>query len=307
MSLYKLNFKIADNIIERYSQLLKDLPNRHHYDKYGYSDLKGYDVNDISNSLALMTAYRVSNTNIIDEYYELNKLDKSSPDFLINSIGIQSDFKESEVWKNSLMKETPESFLKFCIYIKKNESHRYWCLVFERLKIECDTSEEYDRIYSEVKNEKQRALQEIKEQNKKAIEIIKEEKEEIYEEKGDTHAKQSFFYSYKTDLLNFLVVSIFVLCLFNIIVRNIFFIFLLCFNVFMIISSWREKLFTTPIMKYNLIKDIVMSTVLLIGLLSYTIGFYATIFCLGLQIFDFIKHFITTHFREQSSTKPSSS
>ena len=66
MSLSKLNFSIADKVTDLYANHLQNIPNRHPYDKFGYSDMKGYDVIDIINSLALMAAYRVYVTSNID-------------------------------------------------------------------------------------------------------------------------------------------------------------------------------------------------------------------------------------------------
>ncbi len=326
MSLYKLNFTVADKIIDRYAQLLQDLPNLPLYDKYGYSDMGGYDVIDISNSLALMAAYRVRTTDLIDEKkledfkkmanedgvailqyfkhfipdnekYELNQLDKSSPDFLINSIKIKSDFHESDVWKKSLNTETPESFLEFCIQVKRNEPNRYWHIIFRRLNVECDTSEIYDRIYYEFKVESEKSLQKINNPVNRTSEITKDEKP-LIETKTIEHSANL----YKTDLMNLLFVGLFILCLFNILIRHIFFIFLLCFNVFLTIFSLRQKLFTTRIMKFNLAMNIVIVVVLLIGLLNPTMGQYATIFCLILQTFDLVRHFIIKHLLKTKST-----
>lgn len=323
MSLYKLNFSIADKIIDRYAHLLQDLPNQYLYDKYGYSDMGGYDVIDISNSLALMAAYRVSTTGRIDEKkledykrmanedgvailqyfshfipdnekYELNQLDKSSPDFLLNSIRIQSDFQESDLWKKSLSIETPESFLKFCIQVKENEPDRYWHIVFSRLKVECDTSEKYDRIYYEFKAEEEKTLQKNNKPVESSSEITKEEKPVLENKKVENPVNR-----YKTDLLNLLFVGLFILCLFNLLIRNIFFSLLLCFNMFLIIFSWKQKLYTTRFMKFKLTMNIVMVVVLLIGLLNPTMGLYATIFCLSLQTFDLIRHFVITHLLKQ--------
>lgn len=128
--------------------------------------------------------------------------------------------------------------------------------------------------------------------------VVIEEKEIALEEKVENSTN-----TYQTDLLNLLFIGIFVLSLYYVIVRNIFFVFLLCFNVFLIIFSLREKLYTTVIMKISLAKNIVLAVVLLIGLLNQTLGLYATVFCLGLQIIDFIRHFITAHLLEKSNHK----
>lgn len=327
MSLYKLNFSVADKIIDRYAQLLQDLPNRHLHDKYGYSDMSGYDVFDISNSLSLMAAFRVRTTDRIDEKkledfkkmanedgiailqyfshfipdnekYKLNQLDRSSPDFLINSIRFQSDFQESDLWKKSLNTETPDSFLKFCIQVKENEPDQYWHIVFRRLKVECDTSEKYDRIYYEFKVEEEKLLQKTNDPVESLPEIKKEEKPVLEDEKVESPSNR-----YKTDLLNLIFVGLFILCLFNRYFRNILFILLLCFNVFLIIFSWRQKLYTSRIMKFKLAMNVVMVIVLLIGLLNPTTSLYTTILCLGLQIFDLIRHFVITHLLKPISMK----
>lgn len=124
---------------------------------------------------------------------------------------------------------------------------------------------------------------------KEQKEVVKE-KEVLPEERVESSNN-----AYTTDLMNLIFIAIFVLSLYYLVVRNIFFAFLFCFNVFLIVFSWKEKLYTTLHMKINLAKNIVMAVVLLIGLLNQALGFYVTIFCLGLQMLESIRHFIKAH------------
>lgn len=114
--------------------------------------------------------------------------------------------------------------------------------------------------------------------------------------------KASIYDRYKTDLFNLFFVGVFALCFISVIVSRICFAFLLCINVFMIFYSWKEKLHTTGIMKFNLLKNIVIAIILLIGLFSPTYRLYVVVFCLALQAFDLIRHFINAHLRKKGST-----
>ena len=63
MSLTKINYSIADKVIDIYTELLGNLQ---HFEKYGYSAMRGHDIIDIINSLSLITAYRVHTAYHVD-------------------------------------------------------------------------------------------------------------------------------------------------------------------------------------------------------------------------------------------------
>ncbi|MBL7914576.1 MAG: hypothetical protein JNL49_05970 [Bacteroidia bacterium] len=124
---------------------------------------------------------------------------------------------------------------------------------------------------------------------------LKEEKQQFKLRKDDTQENKLYFYLEKVDLMNLIFIGLFIACFYNNIVRNVFFIFLLCFSIFLILFLLREKMYTTRIMLFNLSINIITVTVLLIGLLNSTLAFQATVFCFGIHIFHFIRQFITSH------------
>jgi hypothetical protein len=301
----RLNYFKANQIIEIYTALLGRVSEMHLYDKYSYEDMNGYDIIDIINSLSLMTAYQVFEISIIDdeklvefkkksseysatiflyfgqfispdEKIELDKIDKTDIDSLLNSAIFQSDFTESYAWKVAMEKENIEAFLDFCIEIKGNS--KYWQIVFQRLRLDCETNNEYDKIYFELKKEML--------------------KEDIKTESKNKITKPKFYNLYKTDLVNLLFVAIFFLCLYNLTIRYIVFIFFILFGLFttFITSNLlKEKQNYAGIMMYNLMMNIFMIIILSIGLFNQKNGYYVTIICLVMYGFELIRYFIKNH------------
>jgi hypothetical protein len=110
----------------------------------------------------------------------MDKLDKTSPDFVSNALRIQSDFQESDGWESVMNSETASSFLEFCIGIKGDAN--YWEKVFERLKLGWETDDGYEKINYEIKKE-QAKEKPIKERfaNKSDLQFTAQESKEIWD------------------------------------------------------------------------------------------------------------------------------
>ncbi len=292
------------------------------YDKYSYSDMQGYDIIDIVNALFLTTAYRVFKQNDIDEnkieefekyaeqdgiaFYSyfmhfvpdneklaLDKLDKSSSNYIHDALNLHSDFQDSEAWKLAGEMESAASFLNFCLQIKGEP--KYWEKVYKRLNLECETNDKYDNIYYEFRKEQPQYPPILLTSPKENIKIKKVKKEK-------KTSRPTIFSLYKTEILNLIFIAFFAFSIQVIFIRYIFFIFLLIFSVFLIIFSFREKLTTTKIAKFNLVKDILISIILLIGLIFQSIGVYSAIIGLALTIIEFVRSFIQKYISQKIST-----
>ncbi|MCE9540453.1 MAG: hypothetical protein K8R85_14730 [Bacteroidetes bacterium] len=319
MSLTKLNYSKADKVIDIYASLLESLPNLPLYDKYGYADMKGYDIIDILNSLRLITAYRVYITNTIDDktltefkkyasedggavfnYFnhfvpdnekaEMDKLDKHSPDFLINSIRIISDFQESDLYKVVMKNETSTSFLDFCIGIKGDS--KYWDKVFKRLSLDCETEAEYDKIYYEIKKEQNKGQT----KNSPTIDgVVDTDKKE----KTKEISTPSFYDKYSTVIFHLLIICILIWCIFNILARNIFFSLVILLYI-PLIYNFLKKNPPKNNAKFNFIINVFTLILVTIGFFNPIIGFYAIFFCILSQGIDLCKHLIITYLRARS-------
>ncbi len=118
-------------------------------------------------------------------------------------------------------------------------------------------------------------------------------------DKADT---SSFYSKYGTDIFSLIFISLFILCIYNTTGRNIVFILLLLFSLFLVIFSLRQKLYTTTVMKINLAKDIFMIIALTVGLANKETGLYVSILCLALYTIEFIRSFIVSHIIGKNST-----
>jgi hypothetical protein len=335
MGLNKINFSVAEKIIDRYIQLLENLPNQLPFDKYGYGAMGGYDLQDIANALCLMTAYRVKNAYNFDrinlekfkklaqedavarlQYFshfipdnekaELDKLDKLSPDFLRNSIIVQSDIREGEAWKNLMKNETTQSFLNYCIYIKERDINRYWHLVFQRLKIQCDDSKEYDRIYYEFNSEKDTSGNQVKEPDLKPK---PSRKQSVHPAVGSNISVKQIpnriiYDPIKTALFHLFFIGILLWSVSNITVRVISFWFIILFCLFLIAFSIKERLTKTMFQKYKLGMDVFIVIILVIGLWHPEIGFYAAIFTFSLQVIGLLELLFKKYFSANKASHP---
>lgn len=179
MSLKRLSYKTAEKIIEIYADLLmKD--NRTIYQKFGYSELQGYDIIDVDNALKLQLAYRVFNTDIFDEKANqefelyvnqnnnglwhfflhfvpdeivpsLDQLDPDDNESMLKSIQIEGDYQDSEQYKRFQTQENQHSFLQFCIAVG-NKDVDYWEKVYKRLNLVWDERDKKDPIYYCITN-----------------------------------------------------------------------------------------------------------------------------------------------------------
>lgn len=141
-------------------------------------------------------------------------------------------------------------------------------------------------LYLVTKKDKEKQLTSLSAKNDDNVTVLEQKSE----------AEPSSFYSkYGGDIFSLIFISLFVLCIYSTTSRNIVFTILLLFSLFLVIFSIRQKLYTTTIMKINLVKDAVMLIVLIIGLLSKQSGLYVSIICLVLYSIDFVKNFIVTH------------
>lgn len=163
MALNRISLKNAMEIVDLYSYLME---NNKGAQNNKYSEMKGYDVYDIDNSLKLLIAFRVNSSVSFDEnrmkelkdfaswaqngtyyfhlnfipdeiYNELSKYEYKSPDWIIASNRLLSDgdfiSKDFHELINKNL-ETMESFLDYCIKLHKKHSN-YWLLVYSRLNL----------------------------------------------------------------------------------------------------------------------------------------------------------------------------
>jgi len=171
-----MSYITADKIVDLYSGLLINIKNLRQYQKYGYSDLKGYDVIDIVNAMKLIIAYRFFNNEKIEDTNNYVSAASSAisafstqffPDEIAQKLKLidltddrqavldyfkltrDSDLLEMNKLLNP--QETPESFLKFCTFLGTTNTD-YWETVYSRLGITWETNNDRDRIYFIIKN-----------------------------------------------------------------------------------------------------------------------------------------------------------
>lgn len=170
----KISYNTANRIIDIYAALLMNLSKLGKYEKYAYSDLKGYDLIDISNALKLTAAFRLYNTYDLSDkkieefkkyaeedgsglmqfffhFYpdnvvsELKKLDPNNQMAILDSIKLTKD-SQTEIEELFNKEETPNSFLNYCISIGRSDPN-YWGKVYDRIGIEWETNDDKDLIY----------------------------------------------------------------------------------------------------------------------------------------------------------------
>jgi hypothetical protein len=192
----KMSYKTADKIISIYAELLMNLKKLSKYEKYAYSDLKGYDLIDISNAFKLTAAYRVFNaydlTNRkVDEFKkyaeedgsglmqfffhfypdnvanELKKLDPNDKMAMLSSIKLTSD-SQDELRSHFNKEETPDSFLDYCISIGRSDPN-YWGKVYKRIGITWETNDDKDPIYVLIRHNVNYQSKEVTEPNYEII------------------------------------------------------------------------------------------------------------------------------------------
>jgi len=180
MSLNQMGFNTANKIVSLYSSLLSNLENKNIHEKYGYSNLNGYDSVDISNALKLMIAYKFFHLQTNDSQ-KLHKLEEYitaaktslftfSEFFYPDDIALElnqfnatdsrlRDFREIELTNNSdnfemnkllYLQETPDEFFNYCTIIG-NDNPYFWENVYHRLGLTWETNDEKDRIYILIK------------------------------------------------------------------------------------------------------------------------------------------------------------
>jgi hypothetical protein len=170
----KMSYGTAHKIIDIYSELLMNLSKLEKYEKYAYSDLKGYDLIDISNALKLTAAFRLYNiyelndkeieklkwyaqedsSGLLQFFFhffpdnvasELKKLDHNNEMAILDSIKLTKD-SQSEIQQLFNKEETPDSFLNYCISVGRFDPN-YWGKIYERIGIRWETNDNKDLIY----------------------------------------------------------------------------------------------------------------------------------------------------------------
>jgi hypothetical protein len=180
MSLTSISYKEANKIIRLYSDILSNSLNLARLEKFRFSELKGYDIYDIDNSLKICSAFRTFKTSVFD-VNSVEKLKKDAsidggavmsffslfaPDYIVQQLKklnpddiyarseahkIEGNILESDLWKTFSKTESHGSFLDYCISIEKTDIE-YWEKVYSRLGITCDDRDEYDEIYFIILN-----------------------------------------------------------------------------------------------------------------------------------------------------------
>jgi hypothetical protein len=180
MPLAKMSYNTANKIFDLYCDKLVNLDKLGGYEKYGYSDLNGYDLIDISNAMKLLTAVRVFNTYTPDENKrcelkkyasqdgaglaafffhffpddvanKLKRIDPNDKKGIIEYAHLTANAMESEWYQLFNKEETPESFLNYCIHIGRSDPN-YWGKVYERIGISWETNDDKDPIYFLIMN-----------------------------------------------------------------------------------------------------------------------------------------------------------
>jgi hypothetical protein len=126
-------------------------------------------------------------------------------------------------------------------------------------------------------------------------------------EEKDKVQTLSFYSKYGAGISSLIFISLFILCIYNTVSRNIVFAILLLFSLFLVVFSLIQKLYTTATMKMNIVKDIVMIIALVVGLINKETGLYVSVICLALYLIDFIRNFVLTYIIQRSSTSVNSS
>lgn len=166
MSLNGMMLQEAQGIIDLFTKLLINRSGENRY-YFGYSELKGYDILDVENAVKLLTAYHCFITEELDKE-KLKELENNAindnaaimnfcsaliPDQILSQLN-QYNYKSSEYiakecelvnhLDNLKMlgeRETIDSFLQYCIRIKKNHSE-YWPKVYYRLGLVYNSEDE---------------------------------------------------------------------------------------------------------------------------------------------------------------------
>lgn len=176
MSLKKMSYKTATEIVDIYSSLLvKENPSFH---AYGFSELQGYTILDVDNALKVIVAYDIFNMKkeedlvrirqyskaaggavfsffskfvpdeVIPDIERLDQKDKSS---ILKFYDLVGNFEESPYYKAFSSQETHESFLNFCLNLQRSDEN-YWEKVYDRLSLVFDTKNTSDQIFIIVNN-----------------------------------------------------------------------------------------------------------------------------------------------------------
>lgn len=180
MSLKKMSYNTAQEIVDIYSNLLVNKGRFSDFSVWGYSDLKGYTIFDVDNALKVIIAYSVFNLRDNDEnglaklkgycshastatlaffdsfvpdeiIPEIEKLDPSDKTSVIKFIDLKGYFEDNELYKIYKHKETHESFLNYCLYITKKDKD-YWEKIYERLELVWDAKDHTDPVTIIVNN-----------------------------------------------------------------------------------------------------------------------------------------------------------
>lgn len=180
MSLKKMSYNTAQKIVDIYSNLLVNKGKFSDFAVWGYSDLKGYTIFDVDNALKIIIAYSAFNLREDDrgglaklkEYCshastatfaffeafvpdeiipDIEKLDPSDKTSIIKFIDLKGYFEDNELYKIYKHKETHESFLNFCLLIKKRDEN-YWEKIYERIELVWDARDQNDPITIIINN-----------------------------------------------------------------------------------------------------------------------------------------------------------
>jgi hypothetical protein len=180
MPLKKMSYKTANKIFDLYCNRLLNLDKLARYQKYGYADLNGYDIIDISNAMKLLAANRVFNTYMFNDNKKaelkkyaledgsgltsfffhffpddiaskLRRIDPADEKGFIEYAQLTGDTMNVIEYQLLNKEETPDSFLNYCIHIGRTDPN-YWGKVYERIGISWETTDDKDPIYILIKN-----------------------------------------------------------------------------------------------------------------------------------------------------------
>ncbi|MFL5742367.1 MAG: hypothetical protein ACJ75B_19245 [Flavisolibacter sp.] len=150
------------------------------FQKYGYSDLEGYDIIDISNAMKLMAALRLFYSYHLDEeilktlrkyaseddsglfqYFshffpdeikmKLKNLDASEDSAQSEFFMLTCANFDDQMYKRFNNEETAGSFLEYCINVGRADPN-YWGKIYKRIGILWETKNTEDKIYRYIKS-----------------------------------------------------------------------------------------------------------------------------------------------------------
>jgi hypothetical protein len=329
MSLTTMSLKEANKIIEIYSNILSHSLELGKFEKFRYSELKGYDIFDIDNALKVTLAYRVFNISILNDI-ALEKLKKEAgentvgvmcffdsfaPDSIVQQLKkldpaniysrseaykIEGNFFESDLYKTFSKTESHGSFLDYCLSIEKKDMN-YWENVYDRLGITWDDRDEYDGIYFIIQNKNLffKDSQSIDIKDFDSAELIDIKQENVNEIK--VPEKASFYSQHQSVLSNLFWVLFFCLGLIYTPIRIVIFCLLLIIGVFQIYFWLKEPIEH----KWNFVLNLLYLILCVAGIFFKRLGLYLLALIIALWIIEtIVKHLkkSKTNIKEASET-----